>query len=144
MRIDGVWHLCDDGMVRPVIRAENLTRGESWLKARFLVDTGADRTVFSADILNALHLQPRNSTDQLSGVGGMAESVVVETQIRLTQDDAAKAVFKGQFAGFTNVEALDMSVLGRDILNLFALIVDWPADTVCLLGQKHFYTIGIR
>jgi predicted aspartyl protease len=144
MRISGLWHLCDDGMVRPVILAEIMAGDGSWLKARFLVDTGADRTVLSADMLDALHLQPTNSSDQLSGVGGIAESVVVETQIRLTQDDAGKAVFRGQFAGFIDPEALDMSVLGRDILNLFALIVDRPGDTVCLLGQKHFYTIGIR
>ena len=37
-----------------------------------------------------------------------------------------------------------MSVLGRDILNLFAVIIDRQRDTVCLLGQQHFYTIGKR
>ena len=144
MRISGLWYLCDDGVVRPVIRGEIQAADGSWVKAPFLVDTGADRTVFSADILKALHFQPIESLDQLSGVGGMAHSVVVETQIRLTHDEAGKAVFKGQFAGFTDAEALDMSVLGRDILNLFALIVDRQADTVYLVGQKHFYTIGIR
>jgi hypothetical protein len=34
-----------------------------------------------------------------------------------------------------------MSVLGRDIINLFALIVDRPQDIVCLLGQRHRYRI---
>src|SRR5688572_15020180 len=47
MRIDGVWHLCDDGIVRPVIRGEILACDGSWVKAPFLVDSGADRTVFS-------------------------------------------------------------------------------------------------
>lgn len=144
MLISGLWHLCDDGMVRPVTRAEILTGDGSWSKARFLVDTGADRTVFSADILDALHLQPIDSPDRLSGVGGMADSVVVETRIRFTHEDEGKAVFIGQFAGFIDPEALDMSVLGRDIINLFALIVDRRADTVCLLGQNHSYTIEIR
>jgi hypothetical protein len=144
MRINGLWHLCDDGMVRPVIRGEILAADGSWLKARFLVDSGADRTVFSADILDALNLQPTNSSDQLSGVGGMADSVVVETQIRLTHDEPGKAVFKGQFAGFTDPESLDMSVLGRDLINLFASIVDRQRDIVCLLGQEHFYTISKR
>jgi predicted aspartyl protease len=144
MRISGLWHLCDDGMVRPVIRGEILAADGSWLKARFLVDTGADRTVVSADILDALDLQLTSSPDQLSGVGGMADSVVVETQIRLTHDDAGKAVFRGQFAGFTDLETLDMSVVGRDILDLFALIVDRQRDIVCLLGQEHSYTIAKR
>src|SRR5262245_36051165 len=144
MRIDGVWHLCDDGIVRPVIRGEILAEDGSWVKAPFLVDSAADRTVFSADVLEALHLQAIDSPDRLSGVGGVAASVVVETQIRLTHDQAGKAIFKGQFAGFTEVEALDMSVLGRDLLNLFALIIDRQGDTICLLGQGHSYTIGKR
>ena len=46
------------------------------------------------------------------------------------------------FAGFAEAASLDMSVLGRDILNIFTLIVDRHGDVVCLLGQQHFYTIG--
>ena len=144
MRIDGLWYLCDDGMVRPVIRVEVEAADGSWVGAPLLVDTGADRTVFSAEISDALHLQPVESSDRLSGVGGAADSAVVETAIRFTHDEAGKAIFRGQFAAFIHPEALDMSVLGRDILNMFALIVDRQADTVCLLGQKHHYTIGIR
>jgi len=74
----------------------------------------------------------------------MAASLVTETSIRFIHDEAGKAVFRGQFAGFTDLEALDMSVLGRDLVNLFALIVDRQGDTVCLLGQQHYYTIGKR
>lgn len=144
MRIDGVWYLCDDGVVRPVIRGEILAGDGSWVKALFLVDSGADRTVFSADVMEALQLQAIDSADRLSGAGGVVDSVVVEAQIRLTHDRNGKAIFKGQFAGFTDLEALDMSVLGRDILNLFALIVDRQGDTVCLLGQDHSYTVGVR
>ncbi|HMF15368.1 MAG TPA: retropepsin-like aspartic protease [Gemmataceae bacterium] len=144
MRIDGLWHLCDDGILRPVIHGEILAGDGSWVKAPLLVDSGADRTVFSADVMEALHLQPIDSPDRLSGVGGAAASVVVDTQLRLTHDQAGKAIFKGQFAGFTEVEALDMSVVGRDILNLFALIIDRQGDTICFLGQDHYYTIGKR
>jgi hypothetical protein len=35
----------------------------------------------------------------------------------------------------------DGVVLGRDILNLFAVIVDRPADIVCLISQRHCYKI---
>lgn len=48
MRINGEWLLFDDGVRRPVIRGEILTGAGSWEAAEFLVDTGADRTVFSA------------------------------------------------------------------------------------------------
>jgi hypothetical protein len=107
----------------------------------FLADTGADRTVFSTDILTRLGLQSAQSEDHLEGVGGRAASVVVTTDIQLTFHNGSKGVFKGQFAAFTQPESLDMSVLGRDIPNLFALIVDRPKDVVCLLGQGHHYVI---
>jgi hypothetical protein len=35
-------------------------------------------------------------------------------------------------------------VLGRDITRLFAVIIDQPGDIVCLLGQRHQYTIVQR
>ena len=57
MLLRGLWHLCDDGVVRPVIRGEVEAGDGSWVQVPFLVDTAADRTVFSADILAALHLQ---------------------------------------------------------------------------------------
>ena len=143
MRIDGLWFLCSDGILRPVIRGEILASDHSWVKVVFLVDSGADRSVMSADKLDALSLQTIESPDRLTGVGGSADSVVVATQIRFDHENG-KAVFSGQFAAFTSPESLDMSVLGRDILNMFSLIVDRQGDTICLLGQPHFYSIDRR
>jgi len=37
-----------------------------------------------------------------------------------------------------------MSVLGRDILNLFAVIVDRAANVVTMIGKSHTYTIHQR
>lgn len=144
MQIDGHWSLCNDRMVRPVIRGEIRAADQSWINVALLVDSGADCTVFNADTMAKLHLQPIESNERLVGVGGQADSVVVATQIRFDDSEGGKAVFNGQFAGFTSLEALDMSVLGRDILNMFSLIVDRQGDTVCLVGQQHFYTISKR
>ena len=38
MLISGVWHACDDGVLRPVITAEVQTQHGTWIKAPFLVD----------------------------------------------------------------------------------------------------------
>jgi predicted aspartyl protease len=141
MRIDGEWLLCDDGIVRPVIRGEILAGDGTWQRAESLVDTGADRTVFSATILAALRLQPVATRARIGGVGGVANSVVVETQVRLTREEDGKIVLRGQYAAVTELEALDMSVLGRDIAGLFAVIVDRPGNVVCLIGQRHRYAI---
>jgi len=128
-------------MTRPVLRAEVLTRDGSWIKVPFLVDTGADRTVFSADILAALNLAPVVTSNQIGGVGGIVASVTVETPIRLTRENNGKVTLRGQYVGVTEVGTLDMSVLGKDITNLFSVIIDWPQKIVCLLGQKHQYVI---
>ena len=56
MRIDGTWALFDDGVLRPIIHGEIQADQGRWVKAPFLVDTGADRTVFSAAILARLSL----------------------------------------------------------------------------------------
>jgi hypothetical protein len=141
MRIDGqrLWY--DDGIMRPVISGEILAEHGSWEKSEFLVDTGADRTVLSAATLAKLGLQPLPIPEGISGLGAMADSVIVETQLRFTREEAGKVVFRGQYAAVTELEALDISVLGHDILCLFAVIVDQLHDVVCLLGQRHRYTI---
>ena len=141
MQITGEWYIGDDGTARPVLRGEILTENGSWLKAPFLVDTGADRTVFSAAILSHLHLPAFVSQDRLGGVDGLTESVIVETQIRFSRETEGKVVFRGRYAAIPQLEMLDISVLGRDITGLFAVIVDQPRNVVYLLGQRHQYSI---
>jgi Aspartyl protease len=107
MQINGEWLLCDDGIVRPVIRGEILTNERLWQPAEFLVDTGADRTVFSAATLSKLGLQPIISQERLGGLGGLVDAVVVETQLQLTRETVSQVVFRSQYAAVTAIEALD-------------------------------------
>ncbi len=141
MRFDGEWLECDDGILRPVMRGEILTGIGAWRAFELLVDTGADRTVISANVLETLRLETSEPQDRIGGVGGLVDSVSVRTQIRLTRDDGQKAVFRGSFPACTEHETLDMSVLGRDLLELFAVIVDRRADVVTMIGAQHRYTI---
>lgn len=50
-------------------------------------------------------------------------------------------VDRTDFTAVTDPTALDLCVLGRDILDLFALIIDRPGNIVCLLSQRHRYEI---
>ncbi|MFN8633337.1 MAG: retropepsin-like aspartic protease [Chloroflexota bacterium] len=107
----------------------------------FLVDTGADSTVLSARILEALGLERLRSLLPIVGIGGATGTVDVEVTIWLTRDGPDQVAFNGRFAAVTDPDALDMSVLGRDILRWFALVVDQPGNTVCLVNQRHSYQI---
>jgi Aspartyl protease len=142
MRFDGIWRICDDGVVRPILRGTAKAADGTWVPVPFLVDTGADRTVFCQDILSALGVQPTGVSSGIEGVGGKVETVTISTPIQLKRENGADVVFDGQWAAATDPAALDMSVLGRDLTNLFAVIVDRPRDVVCLLGGNHQYVIA--
>ena len=109
-----------------------------------LIDTGADRTVISANVLESLNGQTTVAQDKIGGVGGLVNSVLVDTQIRLSREDGQKATFRSQYAACTEHEDLDMSVLGRDILEMFALIVDRRADVIAIIRGQHYYTIAFQ
>src|SRR6266498_2162877 len=49
MRVNGKWLLCDDGVIRPVVPGFVRAAGGQLVEVTFLLDAGADRTVFSAD-----------------------------------------------------------------------------------------------
>ena len=141
MRVDGQWNLCDDGVIRPVFAGEILLNDGTWLRVPFLGDTGADRTVISADVYRRLDAIPRPTAERLIGIGGDAASVVISARIRMTRETGESIYFTGEFAAFTDDATTDMSVMGRDITNLFALITDRPKNVVCLLGSGHDYVI---
>jgi hypothetical protein len=142
MRIDGEWFVCDDGLTRPVIRGEILNAAADWEPALFLVDTGADRTVFSAALRDVLGFAATEDKTQLGGIGGIVETVEIATRIRLPCNDGTSATFRGRYPAFAQLESLDICVLGRDIMQMFAVIVDQSADVVAMLRPTHRYTIG--
>ncbi len=141
MRIDGGWYVFDDDVSRPVILGEVLAHDGSWVQTIFLVDTGADRTVFNAAVCAKLGFESSHQQEFLGGLGGLTESIYFETQIRLTRDGGGKPIFRGSYAAVLKEDALDFSILGRDLLSLFSLIVDEPQQVVSLLSQRHHYTI---
>ncbi len=77
----------------------------------------------------------------IGGFGGVSETVDIQAHFRIVRDDGVNVLFRGRFAACTKVEALEMSVLGRDFLDMFTLIVDRLADVVAIIGQDHSYTI---
>ena len=114
------------------------------LNARFLLDTGADSSVLSADVLTGLKIAQEPATTQIAGVGGTTDAVLINTTLRFFTSDRAKVTFKGIFRAVNDISVLDMSVLGRDITDWFAVIVDRPQDVVCLVSQGHGYTVHAK
>jgi hypothetical protein len=143
MLVTGEWRVCDDGVVRPIVRARVLGRDGNATSENFLLDTGADRTVLSAVLLARLRLPTRSaaSGETLSGISGTSEFVLVTTVIECVQNDGGLVRIRGEFAGFTDPRATDVSVLGRDVLDNFDLIVSRRRNDVLLLAPRHRYRV---
>jgi hypothetical protein len=143
MVIGGEWLVCDDGITRPIVRIQVPRADRSLMEERFLVDTAADRTVFSAGLLKKLQLLGNHAPAgvTLEGIGGASPYVVVTTALELPRKDGGPVIVRGDFAAFTDPAATDLSILGRDVLNNFDVIVSRRHDAVLLLAGDHQYQI---
>jgi hypothetical protein len=143
MRIVGEWFLCTDGETRPVVKAYTADAGGAEVERRFLIDTGADWTVLTAELLAMLGLPsaPPPAGIALTGVGSRPAFVVVRTTLTLYADDQSPARLQGEFAAFTDPAAADMSILGRNILDHFDLVLSRRRNEVLLLAANHQYRV---
>jgi hypothetical protein len=143
MRVTGEWLLFDDGVTRPIVRAKVVGADGTLHNERFLIDTGADRSVFCADLLGKLHWLGNHAAPgfALQGIGGSSPFVIGAAVIELTRDDGGPARISGPFAAFTNAHAADLSILGRDVLDNFDVIVSRRRSEVVLLAGPHEYQI---
>ncbi len=143
MRVNGEWLLCDDGVIRPSVTGLVRAADRQWVEVTFLLDCGADRSVFSADFFSLLQqlIVPKDEQIQLAGVGGQVGSITIETAVGLFKDDGRIVQVRGKFGVFTESESGDLSVLGRDVTNNFSVIYDYPNQSVALLASPHYYEI---
>jgi hypothetical protein len=146
MRVNGEWSLCEDGAVRPIIQGFVLLANGQWYEVPFLLDAGADRTVFSDDFLALL--SPLAMTQAkplgLAGIGGAADAITIETSVGFTRDDGKLVTVRGEYAVFAENSGTDLAVLGRDVTDNFGVIYDYPSQLVALLAPPHYYEIKRR
>lgn len=139
MQIPGEWRRFDDGVTRPAIVARILRDDLEPLDTLLLIDTGADRTTFSAHLLPGLrHFTYDPPPDiSLSGIGGKSDFRLLRTGLLFSRDDRVPITVRGEFAVFLDPHLGDLSDLGRDVLDNFTVIVDRPAERILLLSPRH-------
>ncbi len=143
MRVIGTWRTCDDAVARPVLRGVLFGAQRQPLTEWFLIDTGADQTVLSGAACFRLGIPGRlpGSGYRLMGIGGASDFVLITTEVEFTGDDGRIVRVRGDFAAFTDPAATDFSVLGRDVLENFDLIVSRRKDEIWLLRGTHRYRV---
>lgn len=143
MRIVGEWLLCDDEAIRPAVSVLIVGPDGRALDAAFLIDTGSDRTVFRTAILSRLRL-PRVTSPvgvTLAGISGTSPYVSVDAILEFSRDDGVAQRVRGPYSVFTNPDATDISILGRDVLDNFDVLLSRRRDEVLLLSQRHEYRV---
>ena len=143
MQVLGKWFLCDDGVTRPSVEVHVFDVDNRSHHEIFLVDSLADRSVLTATLLSKLRLPTRSLGPGLAlvGIGGQQAAVIVKTKQELVRDDGVPVAVSGDFTAFVDPAATDMSVLGRDVLNNFDLILSWRRKEVLLLAPNHQYSV---
>jgi hypothetical protein len=143
MRIVGKWLVCNDAITRPTVRAEVQAADGSLHAGVFLIDSCADRTVLGADLLDKLGFPATAAPEGmiLKGITGQCEFVVLKTVVVFTRDDSGVVHMRGEFAAFTDPATTDLSILGRDVLNHFDVILSRRRNEVLLLAPNHQYRV---
>lgn len=116
-------HRYNPPMPKVVASAHHLT-GTASLEVEFVVDTGADLTVLRDDIADAIGLWDCAwRTAKIAGIGAMPETrQLYAATIHLAEHDVAVEV---------DCRAdIDEDILGRDVINEFALTVCAKRDQV--------------
>src|ERR1700730_9136583 len=98
MLISGEWFLYPDDIFRPVVRAEVFSAAGAWIPVVFLLDTGADRTVLTAAVLSTSGMPMLGTDEPICGLGGLVDSVTVETKIQFIRETGALVSFRGRFS----------------------------------------------
>jgi predicted aspartyl protease len=129
-----------DGVTYPFVPASIQTDSGEWIACPLLLDTGAERTVIAAEIVEQLGFPPIHLSAALTGVGGLVGALQLPSRLELSVGGESTVIINGPFVGLLE-STLEQSVLGRDVLGNFAVIVDRPGNTICLLHGKHRYVI---
>jgi hypothetical protein len=143
MRIVGTWRRCDDGVARPALQGVLFDARGRPLTEWFLIDSGADQTVLSGVVCLRLGIPGRrpDAGHRLMGIGGASDFLLVPTEMEFTGDAGQVVRVRGELASFTDPTATDFSVLGRDVLDNFDLIVSRRNNEILLLAGAHRYRI---
>ena len=124
-----------------MIRAKIASDSGELVEVEFLIDTGAETTVLTAALIRELRIAGLPAPLGLSGVGGAVPALVIHPALHFMKDDGSLLRVNVECYAFAVENPHDTCLLGRDVLNLFRVMLDYSSDVVCLLTGNHRYVI---
>jgi hypothetical protein len=142
MRIDGNWRqdAASPNKLYPVLTALLEIEGITY-SISFLVDTGADCTVLGSNFAPLLSPFRREIQTPYVSAGGVIEGFMADLPIRFRNSKGVIVTFRASCIVLEDPRHQNTHLLGRDILEHFALICDQAAGIVTLLRPPHAYQI---
>lgn len=143
MRIKGRWVAGADGVERPVFDGHIAASGGVQHAVSFLIDTGADFTVLAPAVAQRLTdvVQPTPTTTLAGGIGGMQPVYEIAVDVLLPTTSGQRARIRGPLPILLTPGVLDLSVIGRNLLDQFTLIYDRPQGLLLLLTAPDTFTL---
>ena len=133
-----------NGVRRPYITILVRSHDGGWIPLPFLIDSGADATFLDASCIQQIGADPGAVAEHTaSGIGGKVVHTQLATTLRFASEDGTKT-FSGTIGVFTDPEACDTPVLGRDVLDHFRVIFDHNRNSILLLSAPHDYEVLVR
>ena len=143
MRINGTWHTCDDAELRPVVLGAMIAADGRWLSVPFWWTPAQTGRYFLQRHIGAWDSSAWTPLEIWAESVAWREPYALPRPFALCAKTAATRRFAVTFPASVEPEVLDMSVLGRDIMDMFAVIVDRRSDVVALLGTGHRYRMEV-
>ncbi|MBX0330186.1 aspartyl protease family protein [Oscillochloris sp. ZM17-4] len=143
MRIEGRWLAGTDGVERPVFDGVIATPGGVQLAVSMLIDTGADLTVLAPAVAEQLadSIQPTPTETVVGGVGGTQQVYELAVDLLLPTTTGQRARIRGPLPVILEPGSLELSVIGRNLLDQFTLIYSQPQNTLLLLTPPDNFTL---
>lgn len=143
MHIEGRWLAGADGVDRPVFDGYIAAPGGVLLPLSLLIDTGADLTVLSPSVAEQLVgvVQPTRTDTLAGGVGGTQQLYELAVDLLLPTTMGQRARIRGPLPVILAPGSLELSVIGRNLLDQFTLIYSRPSGTLLLLTPPDTFVL---
>lgn len=143
MRIEGRWLAGADGVERPVFDGVIAAPDGAQLAVSLLIDTGADLTVLAPAVAEQLasSVHPTPTETVVGGVGGTQQVYEIAVDLLLPTTSGQRARIRGPLPILLEPGSLELSVIGRNLLDQFTLIYSPPQQTLVLLTPPDGFTL---
>jgi hypothetical protein len=132
-----------DGITEPRINIEIVTNNVS-IEVNCLIDTGADNSYFPSNFIEKLNIDTSKLLlkSNISGVGSSnLECYIYTCEVVLRTKYNQKLQISMSIGIFKDKNALDEPIIGRDLLDLFDLIISKRKNEVLLLFDDTSYQL---